>query len=306
MSPSQPNMDQEKEHRDMQYVVITPARNEAAYIERTIRSMIEQTVRPVEWIIVNDGSTDATSDIVTRYTKEHPWIKLVRRDDRGTRQRGKGVVETFYAGFEKLTQNYDFIVKLDADLSFAPCYFESLGEEFDRNPQLGIAGGGVYERLDGENWLLRAVQDHVRGPTKVYRRTCFEAIGGLVPALGWDGIDEWKALTLGWEVRSFLELKVYHYRVTGAATGSVKSRAEEGYGAYYMGYHPLFLVARGVRRVFSRPYFSGGIAMIVAYFWAWIQGREQLPDPAVIRFIRRTQLKKLANWLRKGEPIHEI
>lgn len=294
-----------EQYGDTRYVVITPVRNEAGFIEKTIHSMTQQTVRATEWVIVNDGSTDETAEIVARYTTEYPWIRLVHREDRGTRQRGKGIIEAFYAGYETLTcQDYDFIVKLDGDLSFEPAYFESLLRGFASNPKLGIAGGGVYERLDGKNWVLQATRDHVRGPTKVYRRACFEAIGGLVPALGWDGVDEWKALTLGWEVQSFLELKVYHYRFTGAATGPLESRIEQGYGAHYMGYHPLFMIARGIRHMFTQPYLVGGLAMIIAYFVAWLRGRERLPDPAVMRYIRRTQLRQLAGLL-TGKPIHE-
>jgi biofilm PGA synthesis N-glycosyltransferase PgaC len=302
-------MDPKESHTkvgNMQYVVITPVRDEAEFIEKTIHSMIQQTVRATEWIIVNDGSTDETADIVARYAAEHPWIKLVNRDDRGIRQRGKGVVEAFYAGHETLScQDYDVIVKLDGDLSFDPDYFESLLHKLASNPKLGIVGGGVYERLPGrDKWVLQASKDHVRGPTKVYRRTCFDAIGGLMPALGWDGVDEWQARAIGWEARTFIELKVLHYRFTGAATGALKSKIEQGYGAHYMGYHPLFMIARGIRHMFNRPYLIGGLAMITAYFAAAWRRREQLPDPAIIDYIRRTQLKLLAGQLR-GQSVHE-
>jgi len=290
----------------MSYVVISPVRTEAEFIEETITSMCRQTVKPAEWIIVNDGSIDDTAAIVARYAVEYPWIKLMNRADRGARQRGKGVIEAFYAGYNFLTHHdYDYIVKLDGDLSFEPNYFEALLHQFAANPKLGITGGGVYERLDGKNWTLQAAKDHVRGPTKVYRRACFEAIGGLVPALGWDGIDEWKALTLGWEVQSFLYLKVWHYRITGAATGSLKSRIEQGYGAYFMGYHPLFMIARGLRHMLNRPYVMGGLAMILTYFLAWLRGLEQLPDPAVTRYVSQTQWRQLLDLLTTGKPIHE-
>jgi glycosyltransferase involved in cell wall biosynthesis len=280
------------------YVVITPVRNEAEFIEKTLLSMCQQTISPVEWVIVNDGSTDETADIVARYAAQHAWIRLVNRQDRGARQRGRGVIEAFYAGHATLAcPDYDLIVKLDGDLSFEPTYFESLLREFASNPRLGIAGGGVYERLDGEHWVLQAARHHVRGPTKVYRRACFDAIGGLVPALGWDGVDEWKALMLGWEVQSFLELKVCHYRWTGAATGALKSRVEQGYGAHYMSYHPLFTVARGVRYMFVRPYLVGGIVFIAGYLVAWLRGQPRLSDPSLNRYIRRAQMKQLVGML---------
>ncbi len=131
----------------------------------------------------------------------------------------------------------------------------------------------------------------------MYRRACFEDIGGLVPALGWDGLDEWRALALGWEVQSFPELKVYHYRITGAATGSLKSRIEQGYGAYNIGYHPLFLIARGIRYMFMWPYLVGGMAMIFAYFMAGLRGQARLSDRSVVRYIHRAQLRKLTNIL---------
>ena len=282
---------------DTKYSVITPVRNEARFIEQLIHSMIQQTVRPVEWVIVNDGSTDKTAEIVATYTAKYSWIRLVNREDRGARQRGKGVVEAFYAGYETLTQDYDFIVKLDGDLSFEATYFECLLHRFASNPRLGISGGGIYEKLDGINWSRDSSTDEARGPTKVYRRACFEAIGGLVPALGWDGVDSWKARSLGWEVNSFPDLKVFHYRVTGAATGSLKSRIEQGYGAHYMCYHPLFLIARGIWYMSKRPYLIGGLAMIIGYFTARIQGQERLSDPSVIRYIHHTQLRQLARLL---------
>ena len=305
MSPNRPPTIDLAHAGSVKYAVITPVRDEAEFIEKTLYSMVRQTVRPTEWVIVDDGSTDQTPEMVAGYAAGHPWLSLVRRADRGARQRGKGVVEAFYAGYETLTADYDFIVKLDGDLSFEPDYFESLLREFAASPRLGIAGGGVYERLDGHNWVLRAARDHVRGPTKVYRRACFEEIGGLVPALGWDGVDEWKARSLGWEVRSFLDLKVLHYRVTGSATGSLKSRLEEGYGAYYMGYHPLFLIARGIQHMSSRPYLTGGMAMIVGFFIAPIRRKERLQDTSVIRYVRRTQFKQLLGVLLAGKPVHK-
>jgi biofilm PGA synthesis N-glycosyltransferase PgaC len=283
------------------YAVISPVRNEAKFIERTIHAMTEQTVPPSEWIIVDDGSTDETAEIADRYARDHSWLTLLHRDkreDKGDRQRGKGVIDTFYYGYDRLAcRDYGFVVKMDGDVSFEPTYFEFLLRQFASDPKLGIAGGGLYEPVGGGNWELRSAPDHVSGPVKTYRRACFEEIGGLVSHLGWDGIDEWHALTLGWNVRSFGQLQVRHHRVMGKATGMLKSKIEQGYGAHYMGYHPLYTVARGISHIFRRPYFIGGTAMIAAQFTAWVQCQEQYPDPDVLLFVRRTQLRQLANLL---------
>lgn len=282
---------------DTRYVVISPVRNESRFIEGTIQAMAGQTVKPREWVIVNDGSTDETAEIVARYARLHPWLKLVhrdRREDRGDRQRGKGVIDTFYYGYERLSrQDYAFIVKLDGDISFEPGYFEFLLGQFAAQPRLGIAGGGIYERTDGRHWSLRSAPDHVGGPAKMYRRACFEEIGGLVRALGWDGIDEWKALSLGWQARSFGHLRVLHHRITGNATGMLKAKIEQGYGAHYMGYHPLYTVVRGVRHMCLRPYVVGGMALILGHLSAWAQRREQFPERALLRYVRQTQLGQL-------------
>lgn len=293
------------QHCNQDYVVITPVRNEAKFIEKVLDSMILQTKRPIEWIIVDDGSTDDTPQIVYRYAKRYSWIKLVNKQDRGFRQRGKGVIQAFYVGYNTLSvTNYHFIVKLDGDLSFNPTYFESLLSEFMKAPKLGIAGGGIYENPDGVSWVLTSVRDIVRGATKMYRRECFETIGGLYSAPGWDGIDEWKARAKGWDVRSFTKLKVYHYRPMGSATGALISRKEEGMGAYYMGYHPLYIIARSLRHFFTRPYIFGGMAMIFTYFVSHLQGKKKIADPDLIRYIRQTQLRKLSGLL-KGKPVHK-
>jgi glycosyltransferase involved in cell wall biosynthesis len=285
------------------YVVISPVKNEGEFIEQTIQSMLCQTVLPAQWVIVNDGSNDDTGTIVNRYAQKYPWIKLVNRPGSAGRKRGKGVVEAFYAGYGMVAVPYDFIVKLDGDVSFEPRYFETLLEEFSRQPGLGIAGGALYERPDGKTWKLHTIREHVRGATKMYRRTCFDAIGGLLPSMGWDGIDEWKALSKGWEVRSFFSIKLLHYRFTGAATGYLKSFFEQGCGAYRMGYHPLYISARGIRRMRDKPFIIGGLALIWGYFLSWIKREELLADPTVVQFIRQTQLRKLLGLV-KGEKIY--
>lgn len=282
------------------YVVITPVRNEAAYIEKTLTSMVAQTVKPAQWIIVNDGSTDRTGQIVSDYAAQYPWIRLINREDRGFRQRGPGVVDAFYEGFGQITHTYyDVVVKLDGDLSFEPNYFEELLNQFAANPRLGIASGQTYV-FNGREWVTgKALHPCTQGPTKLYRRECFEAIGGIPRSLGWDGIDDWKARMLGWRTVTFEYLKVLHHRNEGAATGTLKSRVEQGQGAYFMGYHPLYMFARGIWRMIHRPYVIGGCAVIWGYVASWLAGREQV-EPELVRFVRCTQLRLLASLVRSS------
>lgn len=297
-----------KQISELKYAVISPVRNEAAYIEQTLQSMVNQTIPPCEWIIVNDKSTDNTAEIVAHYAEQYDWLKLVnreKRENKGDRQRGKGVVDTFYFGFDQLScSDFDFIIKLDGDVAFEPTYFEFLLKQYADDPKLGIAGGGLYERTDGETWSLVSAPDHVGGPAKMYRRACFDDIGGIAPVLGWDGLDEWQALHQGWTVEAFVEKRVFHYRIMGNATGPVKAKVEQGYGAHYMGYHPLYIIIRGFRHMLMRPYLIGGIAMIVAYLQAVFQGREQLPEPALKQFIQDTQFKQLTGIL-EGKRVYK-
>jgi biofilm PGA synthesis N-glycosyltransferase PgaC len=282
------------------YVVITPVRDEAEYIKMILTSMIAQTVKPAQWIIVNDGSTDRTGEIASNYAAQYPWITVINREDRGFRQRGPGVVKAFYEGLSHLTvTDYEVIVKLDGDLSFDPCYFETLMRSFANNPRLGITCGKIYVQENGRWISERYLTPWTSGPSKVYRRACFEQIGGLRRSLGWDGADNWHAQMLGWEIGRDRRLKVLHHRPWGMATGSLKSRVEEGQGAYYMGYHPLFLFVRGIwRMIKQRPYVIGGCAMIWGYVASWLTRRERV-EPELVRFVQRAQLRLLASLLLK-------
>jgi len=185
--------------KDIQYVIITPVRDEALYIEKTIESVASQTIKPVEWVIVNDGSTDDTGKIIDQYSKNYPWMHIIHRENRGFRKSGGGVIEAFYDGYNSLkSKDWDFIVKLDGDLSFKQDYFEGCFERFRANPKLGIAGGTICHLINGILKPEKNPQFHVRGATKIYRKVCWDAIGGLIKAPGWDAVDEVKANMLGW------------------------------------------------------------------------------------------------------------
>ena len=286
------------------YVIITPVRNEAEFVENTLRSVVDQTVRPVEWIIVNDGSTDRIGEIVAQYAARYPWIKLINRQDRGYRQRGPGVVDAFYAGLDQLgCTDYGVIVKLDGDLSFEPGYFEELLKQFAADPELGIASGQPYV-FDGKEWVTEMpLIPCTYGPTKLYRRECFEAIGGIQRSLGWDGIDDWKARMLGWQTVNFEHLRVLHHRDYGAAIGAIKAKIETGRGAYFMGYHPLYMIARCVRRMVDKPYVIGGLMTMWGYLTGWVVGSKRIDDADLVRYLRRTQVERLASFVRPRRPV---
>jgi poly-beta-1,6-N-acetyl-D-glucosamine synthase len=276
------------------YVIITPARDEEAHIERTIPSVVEQTVRPVQWIIVNDGSVDNTGAIIDRYAALYPWIQPLHRSNRGFRQAGGGVINAFYDGYAELdSSDWDFIVKLDADLNFTPDYFESCFAEFAKDDQLGIAGGGIYHQEDGGLKLEPNPMFHVRGATKIYRRECWEEIGGLLRAPGWDTIDEVKANMLGWSTRTLPHLQLLHFRFTGAADGAWKDCIKNGRANYISGYHPVFMLLKCVKRLFAKPYVMGSVGLFWGFLSAYRDRASQVADQRVIAYIRNQQMRRL-------------
>ena len=279
---------------DSKYVLVTPVRDEEAYLPFTIQSVIHQTVRPEEWVIVNDGSKDKTGEIIEEYSRQYPWIRAVHRQDRGHRKWGAGIIEAFYDGFHALTfQNWAFMGKLDGDLSFEPSYFESALKKFRDNPQIGIGGGVLYHVQDGRRIPERHPMFHVRGGTKIYRRSCWEAMGGLWVGPGSDTLDDVKANMLGWKTLSFADLQMNHHRWTGAAYGRWGGIVKDGKTDYVSGYHPLFLLAKLVVRLSRRPYILGSCALLYGYMTAWLEDIPQVADPQLIAYLQRQQLAKL-------------
>ncbi|MCX8022632.1 MAG: glycosyltransferase family 2 protein [Syntrophorhabdaceae bacterium] len=276
------------------YVVITPARDEGEYIEKTILSMVGQTIRPKEWVIVDDGSKDHTGKIIDDYGKRYDWIKVVHRKNRGFRQAGTGVVEAFYAGYNALqTKDWDFIVKLDGDLMFDKDYFERSLLYFEKDDRLGIGGGGIYHILDGKEVLEEDHAFHVRGATKIYRRACWDDIGGLHMVPGWDTLDEVKANMLGWKTRGFPELKVIHLRFTGKAEGSWRNAVKNGRASYISGYHPLFMIFKAIKRLSEKPYLIVSVGLLYGYFGGYLKKVPMVNDRELIKYIRKEQLKRI-------------
>jgi len=274
------------------YVVITPARDEEGFLPRLIAAMAAQTVRPERWIIIDDGSADRTSEIVDSAAREYAWIE-VHHLPRGSARApgGESVVMRFLP--DSAWQDCDAILRLDADLSFEPEFAEELLAEFDVDARLGIAGPTLWERV-GERWQERpAPSFHTRGAAKMYSRSCFEVIGGLEAGLGWDTIDEVRALMGGYTTRSFRHIVAYHHRAQGAASGRWSSRRAAGRAAYNIGYSPVFLVARALRLAFNWPPIVGGLGLLVGYAECSLRRTPRRISRAQVEFVRRQQRRRL-------------
>jgi biofilm PGA synthesis N-glycosyltransferase PgaC len=279
---------------DTKYVVITAVRDEEVYLRHTLECMIRQTVLPAEWVIVNDGSSDNTGRIIDEYSSRCSWIRAVHRRNRGFRKPGGGVVDAFNEGYQTLeTADWEFIVKFDGDLSFDPDYFEQCFRNFSSDPKLGLGGGTICYVINGVKEFEEAPAFHVRGATKIYRRCCWETIGGLWPAPGWDTMDEVKANSLGWHTRSFGDLHLVHRRRTGEADGLWRGLVKYGRANYICGYHPLFMLGKCVRRLGLKPPLLGSFALMYGYVTGYLKRIPQVDDPVAIAYLRRQQLNRL-------------
>jgi poly-beta-1,6-N-acetyl-D-glucosamine synthase len=278
------------------YIIITPVRNEQEHILQTIHSVTVQTLKPREWIIVDDGSSDCTPELAMEAANAHAWIKVIRRLDRGYRKPGTGVMEAFREGLAAVqTKDWQFLVKLDGDLSFCPDYFERCAAHFEWDRRLGIGGGTVCVSNQGQ--LVEETPNdphfHVRGASKIYRRECWEAIGGLIESTGWDTLDEVRANMLGWVTYRFPKLKLQHHKPTGSADGTWEDSFKNGRANYIAGYHPLFMFAKCMKRLFSRPYLVGAGGLACGFLTGYLKSIAQVNDRALISFLRKEQLKYL-------------
>jgi biofilm PGA synthesis N-glycosyltransferase PgaC len=285
---------QESMKPNIRYAIITPVRDEEEYLRETIRSVVRQSILPVEWIIVDDGSRDNTGKIVDEAAKQYPWIKALHRADRGRRVPGTGVMETFYQGYESLeSMDWEFIVKLDGDVGLPADYFERCFEKFAADPKLGMCGGLMYCFKEGGMQHESHPMFQVRGPIKLYSRACWDAIGGLIKAPGWDTIDEVQANRLGWRTRTFPELKVIHYRPTGAVQGVWHNGVKNGRADYMSGYHPVFMAVKCIKRMFQPPYAVNALANAYGYVTGYTKGIPRAADAALVRYIRSQQMRRL-------------
>ncbi len=281
---------------EINYVVITPVRNEEKFIRKTLQSMASQTVLPEQWIIVDDGSKDKTGDIIKEFSRTYSWIEIVNKEDRGYREPGTGVIEAFYEGYKLIRPaNWQFLVKLDGDLSFGSDYFEGCLRQFQSQPKLGIGGGVVLVYKYGQ-LVIDSPHDppfHVRGATKIYRRECWEQIYPLLKAPGWDTVDEVKANMYGWTTRTFHDFQVIQHKYTGGADGIWRNWYKNGLGSYITGYHPLFMLAKCLKRAPRRPVLVTSVALWMGFCSGYIRKIPRTQDPDVIRYLRKQQLRRL-------------
>ena len=290
------------------YVLISPCRNEAGYMRRTLDSVIAQSVPPALWVIVDDGSTDDTPEILAEYAARHDWIRVVPKPDRGHRAVGPGVIEAFYAGYGTINPaDYTYSCKLDLDLELPPRYFEILMQRMEEDPRIGTCSGKPYTR-QGDTLVSERRGDEMSvGMTKFYRRSCFEDIGGYVHEVMWDAIDCHKARALGWRAVSWdaEDLRFEHLRPMGSSQTSIYTgRRRHGFGQWFMGSDPLFYLATCIFRMREPPFVLGGLAMLQGYLGAWIRRDRQLDDPELRAFIRAYQRRALR--VGKARAVAEI
>ena len=280
-------------------LVISPVKDEAAYLQATIDSFVAQTLRPALWVIVDDGSTDHTSAIADAAAIKHDWIRVIHRTPGEGRRVGPGVIEAFYVGLESVTdwRSYEFLCKTDGDLEFQPNYFETLVQRFRENPRLGTASGKVLLLEDDGSFVPERIGDGFSfGCAKLYRRTCFEEIGGFVREVMWDGIDCHRCRMLGWEAVSYPdpELTIKHFRRMGSSFKSIyHGRRRWGRGQYFMGTHPLYMLGICVFRMFEKPYILGGLNIFLGYLHAAVTGAPRYQDTRFHVHLRKWQLAEL-------------
>lgn len=280
------------------YVLITAARNEEAYIEKTIKSIINQTMLPEKWVIVSDGSTDCTDEIVNEYAKVYDFIKLLHINREGKRNFG-AMADAFNEGSKMLKQiRYEFIGSLDADISFEPDYYERVLEKFQMNIRLGLAGGFIYEKYKGEFKSRRFNSlSSVPHAIQLFRRECYESFGGYIPLKygGTDWCAEVMARMKGWHVEVFPELRVFHHRHTSAT--SPKDSFRQGLKDYSIGSHPLFEVFKCIYRIKGKIFLISASLRMVGFLWGYMKIEKRIVSDKFIKYLRKEQIQRLRAFL---------
>jgi glycosyltransferase involved in cell wall biosynthesis len=286
-------------------VIVSPCRDEEATLERTIACVLAQTRLPDLWVIVDDGSTDRTPEILATAAAEVPWIRVVGRSDRGSRKLGAGVIDAFYAGLATVDCEYEFVAKMDVDLEFSPIYLDRILTYLERDAGLAAVSGKVFRR-EGNGLVEEFIIDEmVAGQFKLYRREAFERIGGFVRNLMWDGIDFHRARMAGYHTASLPdpELRIIHLRPVGSSDRSVfRGRLRWGRGQWFMGTAFPYVLASGLFRMRERPYVIGGLLIVLGYVFAALRRDRRYEDLDFRRELRRWQYGRLGSVLRGRGP----
>lgn len=277
-------------------------------MRQTLDSVINQSIRPAKWVIVDDGSTDTTPTILAEYQREHDWIEVVTRRDRGQRSVGPGVIEAFYDGYNVINpDDYDYLCKLDLDLQLPPSYFQILMDKMTANPRIATCSGKTYIEQNGHLIPEMHGDDTSIGASKFYRVSCFKAIGGFVREVMWDGIDCHSCRMNGWVACSIdePELRFVHLRPEGSSQKSIYTgRMRHGYGQYFMGTSFLYMTASAIYRINQRPYVLGSLAMLLGWLKSALSRKPRYENAEFRQFLRRYQ--RLALWLGKRRALELI
>lgn len=277
-------------------------------MRQTLDSVIAQSIRPAKWIVVDDGSTDATAAILAEYAGQHAWIEIVTRQNRGRRSVGPGVIEAFYSGYDAINpDDYDFLCKLDLDLRLPLRYFEILIERMTANPRIGTCSGKAYIEEHGRLVYERHGDETSLGMTKFYRVSSFKEIGGFVREVMWDGIDCHCCRKKGWIACSWDEpdLRFVHLRPEASSQQSIYTgRIRNGFGQYFMGTGFVYMLAIALNRLNEKPYVLGSLAMLWGWLSSALQGKPRFDDLEFRKFLRRYQWRALV--VGKKRAIDEI
>lgn len=281
----------------MRYYIIIPAHNEAAYIALTLQSLAGQSVLPEKVVVVNDNSTDDTEAIVNDFSRKYPWISVIEKKSDAIHLPGSKVIQAFQKGLEVIDDNYDILVKLDADLILPDNYFETIIAAFQKDERVGMAGGFAYIEKNGD-WILENLtdKDHIRGAFKAYRKACFHQIGGLKPAMGWDTVDELLCKFYNWKVVTNSTLKVKHLKPTGANYNKT-ARYKQGEAFYSLRYGFFITAIASLKLALLKKKPLLFVDYIVGFFKAWRHKKAYLVTPEQGRFIRKYRLQKMKSKL---------
>ncbi len=306
------------------YCLITPCRDEARYARRTLDSVTSQTVPPTKWVIVDDGSSDETPAILAEYAGRFDYIQVIRREDRGGRKVGPGVIDAFYAGFDTIdADDFDYVCKFDLDLDLPHGYFEQVIRRMEAEPRLGTASGKAYfpppgtedearrnddGTIDASDLISEACGDEMSvGMIKFYRTACFKQVGGFVREVMWDGIDCHRSRMMGWLACSWddPELRFIHLRAMGSShKGILTGRQRHGFGQWFMGTGLVYMTASALFRLTRPPVVIGGLAMWWGYVKSMLSGADRYPDLAFRKFLRAYQWSCL--WYGKAEATRRL